>query len=231
MEIKILVAEDDDKIAGLISIYLEKEGCRVITCGNGLIALQLFERENPDMVILDLMMPGMDGLDVLKIIRNQGSTPVIILTARDEEVDKILGLEIGADDYIIKPFSPREMVARVKSLWRRATISAQSKGERLIFPGLIIDLAAREVFCNQMPVKMTPKEFELLALLAAYPGRVFSRSTLLDRVWEYQSPEDDRTVDVHIKRMRQKINHPNLAYIQTVWGIGYKFEVRSLEDE
>lgn len=230
MNLKILVAEDDKKIAALIALYLQNEGCRVTTCGNGQEALVLFEQENPDIVILDLMMPGMNGLELLKAIRSNYSTPVIILTARDDEMDKVLGLEIGADDYITKPFSPREMVARVKSLWRRTTTTNQYQSERLVFPELVIDLNAREVLCDSKAIRMTPKEFELLAFLAANPGRVFSRSTLLDRVWDFQS-DDYRTVDVHIKRVRQKIINPHYSYLHTVWGVGYKFEVKSIEDE
>lgn len=230
MNLKILVAEDDKNISALTALYLQKEGCQIITCGNGQEALALFAQEKPDMVLLDLMMPGMHGLEVLKEIRSKHSTPVIILTARDEEMDKILGLEIGADDYITKPFSPREMVARVKSLWRRTTTTSQTQSERLVFPGLIIDLNAREILCNQKTVKMTPKEFELLAFLASNPNRVLSRSTLLDRVWDFQG-EDYRTVDVHIKRIRQKVSNPHYSYLHTIWGVGYKFEVKSIEDE
>lgn len=230
INVKILVAEDDKNIAALTALYLGKEGCQVITCGNGTEALALFEQEKPDMVLLDLMMPGMHGLELLKEIRSRYSTPVIILTARDEELDKVLGLEIGADDYITKPFSPREMVARVKSLWRRATTSSQNQSERLVFPGLVIDLNAHEILCDQKTVKMTPKEFELLAFLASNPNRVLSRSTILDRVWDFQG-EDYRTVDVHIKRVRQKISNSHYSYLHTVWGVGYKFEVKSIEDE
>ena len=230
MNIKVLVAEDDKKIAALIALYLQKEGCSVITCDNGKEALALFEQEKPNMVMLDIMMPIMDGLDLLKIIRTHYSTPVIILTAKDEEVDKVLGLEIGADDYITKPFSPREMVARVKSLWRRTTAINQYPGERLVFPSLTIDISAREVLCDEKLVKLTPKEFELLAFLASNPGRVFPRSSLLDRVWDFQS-DDYRTVDVHVKRVRNKINNPHYSFLHTVWGVGYKFEVKSIEDE
>lgn len=177
------------------------------------------------------MMPGIDGLEVLKSIRKHYFTPVIMLTARDDEFDKVLGLEIGADDYITKPFSPRELVARVKSLWRRSSVAGAFPSGRLVFSGLVIDGERREVFLDDRPVRLTPREFELLLFLAESPGRPFSRDILLEQIWGYDFPGDDRTVDVHIKRLRQKLAHSDYTYLQTVWGIGYKFEVKNVSDE
>jgi len=232
MDIKVLVAEDDTKITNLIRLYLEREGMTMIPAANGLDALRLFEESQPDLLVLDIMMPQMDGLEVLRTIRQHHFTPVILLTARDDEMDKIIGLEIGADDYVTKPFSPRELVARIKSLWRRARAAPLlAKEHRLIFPDLIIDAERREVLFKGQPVKLTPREFDLLLFLAESAGRPFTRDTLLLRVWEYDYFGDDRTVDVHIKRLRQKLAHESYTYLQTVWGVGYKFEVKSSEDK
>lgn len=230
MNIKVLIAEDDPKIINLIRMYLEREGMNVIMAANGREAVRLFEQASPDLLILDIMMPEMDGLEVLKYIRRTHSTPIILLTARDDELDKIIGLEIGADDYVTKPFSPRELVARVKSLWRRSKASPLETGKRLVFPDLIIDSERREVLLKNQPVRLTPKEFELLLFLAETAERPFSRDTLLMRVWDYDYPGDDRTVDVHIKRLRQKLSHEKYTYLQTIWGVGYKFEVKETED-
>ncbi|MGE5371198.1 MAG: response regulator transcription factor [Solirubrobacterales bacterium] len=226
---KVLIAEDDPKIVQLIKLYLEKEQYEVITAATGAQAVTRFETESPDMVILDLMMPALSGIEVLKAIRRSHQTPVIILTAKDDEVDKILGLEIGADDYVTKPFSPRELVARVKSLWRRVQTPQQPTGERLAFAGLTLELGRREVVSDGHPVHLTPREYDLLVLLAQAQGRPFGRDLLLERVWGYDFPGDDRTVDVHIKRLRQKLENNGYSYIQTVWGVGYKFEVRAKE--
>ena len=230
MNIKVLIAEDDPKIINLIRMYLEREGMNVVMATNGREAVRLFEQASPDLLILDIMMPEMDGLEVLKYIRQSHFTPVILLTARDDELDKIIGLEIGADDYVTKPFSPRELVARVKSLWRRSSASPPETGKRLVFPDLIIDRERREVLLKNQPVRLTPKEFELLLFLAESAERPFSRDTLLMRVWDYDYPGDDRTVDVHIKRLRQKLSHEKYTYLQTIWGVGYKFEVKETED-
>jgi len=230
MDIKVLIAEDDPKIINLIRMYLEREGMSVVCAADGREAVRLFEEASPDLLILDIMMPEMDGLEVLKHIRRNHFTPVIILTARDDELDKIIGLEIGADDYVTKPFSPRELVARVKSLWRRTSSSPLETDKRLVFPDLIIDSERREVLFRGQPVRLTPKEFELLHFLAESAERPFSRDTLLMRVWDYDYPGDDRTVDVHIKRLRKKLSHDKYTYLQTVWGVGYKFEVKPAED-
>ncbi|MGI6548782.1 MAG: response regulator transcription factor [Syntrophomonadales bacterium] len=231
MNIKILIAEDDTKIINLIRLYLEREGMSVVCASNGREALRLFDEVSPDLIILDIMMPEMDGLEVLKYIRRDHFTPVILLTARDDELDKVLGLEIGADDYVTKPFSPRELVARVKSLWRRSSANHQQTSKRLVFPDLIIDSERREVLLKDQSVRLTPKEFDLLLFLAESAERPFSRDTLLMRVWDYDYPGDDRTVDVHIKRLRNKLSHEKYTYLQTVWGVGYKFEVKHTEDQ
>ncbi|NLB18826.1 MAG: response regulator transcription factor [Syntrophomonadaceae bacterium] len=231
MSIKILIAEDDSKIANLIRMYLERETFEVIIASNGYEAIQLFDDAKPDLIILDIMMPGIDGLEVLKSIRRNHMTPVIILTARDDEWDKIIGLEVGADDYVTKPFSPRELVARVKSLWRRTISSTGFEGdERLAFPDLTIDRERRDVQLKGQTIKLTPKEHDLLVFLAEYAGRPFSRDALLRDVWDYSFPGDDRTVDVHVKRLRDKLQNNDYTYLQTVWGIGYKFEVKEVED-
>ena len=230
MNIKVLIAEDDPKIINLIRLYLEREGMSVVSTSNGRDAIRVFEEVSPDLLILDIMMPEMDGLEVLKYIRRNHFTPVILLTARDDELDKVLGLEIGADDYVTKPFSPRELVARVKSLWRRSSASSPENGKRLLFPDLVIDSERREVLLKNQSVRLTPKEFDLLLFLAESAERPFSRDTLLIRVWDYDYPGDDRTVDVHIKRLRKKLSHERYTYLQTVWGIGYKFEVKHTED-
>jgi DNA-binding response OmpR family regulator len=230
MNIRVLIAEDDRKIINLIRLYLEREGMVVHCASNGREAVRLFEEVSPDLLILDIMMPEMDGLEVLKYIRKDHFTPVIILTARDDELDKIVGLEVGADDYVTKPFSPRELVARVKSLWRRSKNSQAENDKRLVFPDLVIDGERRDVLFKGQPVKLTPKEFDLLLFLAESAGRPLTRDTLLLRVWDYCYPGDDRTVDVHIKRLRQKLAHEKYSYLQTIWGVGYKFEVRQAED-
>lgn len=230
MNIKVLIAEDDPKIINLIRLYLEREGMAVVCASDGRDAVRLFDEVNPDLLILDIMMPEMDGLEVLKYIRRNHFTPIILLTARDDELDKIIGLEIGADDYVTKPFSPRELVARVKSLWRRSNASLPKTDKRLIFPDLIIDGERREVLVKDQPVRLTPKEFDLLLFLAESSGRPFSRDSLLLRVWDYNYPGDDRTVDVHIKRLRKKLYHEHYSYLQTVWGVGYKFEVKQTDD-
>ena len=231
MSIKILIAEDDSKIANLIRMYLEREGFEVIIASNGHEALSLFDDDKPDLIILDIMMPGIDGLEVLKFIRRHHMTPVIVLTARDDELDKIVGLEIGADDYVTKPFSPRELVARVQSLWRRAANISESEGDdRLVFPDLIIDKDRRDVRLKDRSIKLTPKEHDLLVFLSESAERPFSRDVLLREVWDYSFPGDDRTVDVHVKRLRDKLQNTDYTYLQTVWGIGYKFEVKKIED-
>ncbi|MCS7287205.1 MAG: response regulator transcription factor [Anaerolineae bacterium] len=222
MGAKILVVEDEVKLTRLVADYLEAAGFQVLKAYTGKEALALFRHEKPDLVILDLMLPEIDGLEVARIIRRESSTPIIMLTARVEESDRILGLEIGADDYITKPFSLRELVARVRAVLRRA------KGE---FPALTIKVAdieidpqKRTVTVAGKPVDLTPTEFEILNLLARHPGRVFTRLEILEKVQPYAYEGYERTVDVHIKNLRKKIEPDprNPRYIITVYGVGYK---------
>lgn len=218
-------------IANLVKAYLHKEGYSVVTAKDGQEALDFYRDHNPDLMILDIMLPRIDGWEIIKTVRNQSSIPIIVLTARDEEIDRVLGLELGADDYVTKPFSPRELVARVKALWRRSSVNFSESANRYNFPGLTIDLDRREVICASRVLQLSPKEFDLLACLAHYPGRAFTRSALLEQVWDYKYPDGDRTVDVHIKRLRQKLSNPDYTYLQTVWGVGYKFEVKPIDDK
>lgn len=221
---KILVVDDEAKIVDLVRLYLEKDDYQVVTAGDGQRALELFYREKPDLVVLDIMLPGMDGLEVCRNIRRQSGVPIIMLTARSEDVDKLMGLELGADDYITKPFSPRELVARVRAVLRR------TRGEiapaRLITVGsLVIDLDRYEVICHGHPVELTHTEFKLLAALAGNPGRVFTRLQLLDLVQGEAYEGYERTIDAHIKNLRRKLTHPEgSCRLTTVHGVGYKFE-------
>lgn len=222
----ILVADDDEHVLELLSLYLGREGFTVLLARRGDEALQLAQTDKPALIILDIMMPGMDGWEVCRELRKQSHIPIIMLSARDEDMDKILGLELGADDYVAKPFNPREVVARVKAVLRRTTLpKAESKPVR--YPGLSIDLDQREVRVDGDLVALTPKEMEMLWVLASNPGRVYSREQLLEQVWGYEYFGDTRTVDTHVKRLRKKLGtslkHP--WEIKTVWGTGYKFEV------
>ncbi|WP_125185589.1 response regulator transcription factor [Desulfofundulus salinus] len=223
----ILVVEDEEPVRDLLRLYLEKEGFRVTTAEDGEEALIKFSGSHPDLILLDIMLPKMDGWAVCKEIRKQHATPIIMLTARGEELDRVLGLEIGADDYITKPFSPREMVARVKAVLRRVNQAEERKNAQVItWPGLVIDNNAKNVEMNGRVVPMPPKEFDLLWFLARHPGQVWTREQLLQQIWEYDYLGDPRTVDTHIKRLREKLSaHTGRRYIKTVWGRGYKFEV------
>jgi len=222
----ILVVEDEEPVRDLLRLYLEKESFQVIMAVDGEEALLKVSGRQPDLILLDIMLPKMDGWSVCREIRKQHTTPIIMLTARDEELDRVLGLEMGADDYITKPFSPREMVARVKAVLRRLHLAYDRRDAQVIsLPGLVIDNAAKQVEMNGQIVPMPPKEFELLWLFARHPGQVLTREQLLQQIWEYDYPGDSRTVDTHIKRLRKKIStHTGKGYIKTVWGQGYKFE-------
>jgi len=224
---RVLVVDDEESVRELIELYLRKEGFEVIHARDGKEALRLNGEHHPDLIILDLMLPGLDGWEVCRQIRSTSKVPIIMLTARAEEVDRIVGLELGADDYVVKPFSPRELVARVKAVLRRGT-SAAEEAETLTFPGLRVDRVQHRVEVDGEEVHLTPTEFRLLWCLASRPGRVFSRAELLDRIWGYDSESDARTVDVHIKRLRQKTraSESSSFSITTVWGLGYKFETR-----
>ncbi len=228
---KILIVDDDENIAELISLYLNKECFDTKIVYDGESALSAFETYQPNLVLLDLMLPGIDGYQVCREIRSNSSTPVIMLSAKGEVFDKVLGLELGADDYMIKPFDPKELVARVRAVLRRyqpakQEVPADSKIKCVEYDGLSINLTNYSVTCDDHSVDMPPKELELLYFLASSPNQVFTREQLLDQIWGYEYIGDTRTVDVHIKRLRGKIkDHPDWK-LSTVWGIGYKFEVR-----
>ena len=228
---KILVVDDDKNICELLRLYLVKEGYSVTIANDGKAALAEFEKLHPDLVLLDVMMPVMDGWEVCRKIRAKDNTPIIMLTAKGETYDKVLGLELGADDYIMKPFDPKELVARVRAVLRRYSPgrpgAAEKDNTKLVqYDGLEINLTNYSVVCDGRPVEMPPKELELLYCLASSPNQVFTREQLLDRIWGYEYIGDTRTVDVHIKRLREKIkDHPGWK-LSTVWGIGYKFETK-----
>lgn len=229
---KILIVDDDENIAELISLYLTKECFDTHIEYNGEDALEAFDSFLPNLVILDLMLPGMDGYQVCREIRARSTVPVILLSAKGEVFDKVLGLELGADDYMVKPFDSKELVARVKAILRRVQPSRSQKEEksdvkRVEYEDLVVNLTNYSVTCDGRTVDMPPKELELLYFLAASPDQVFTREQLLDRIWGYEYIGDTRTVDVHIKRLREKIkDHPTWR-IGTVWGIGYKFDTKT----
>jgi DNA-binding response OmpR family regulator len=223
---KILVVDDEKHILELARLYLTREGYEVEGLGDGAQALARFGQLKPDLVILDIMLPGTDGLTICKEIRKQSQVPIIMLTARDEVTDKVVGLEVGADDYLTKPFHPQELVARAKALLRRAKIEPDLP--KLIRAGnLEIDLERHEVRYGKERVQLRPKEFDLLTLLARHPGRVFQRSELLDLVWGYDFPGYTRTVDVHVQQLREKLAAAKVTEpsIETVWGVGYRLEL------
>ena len=227
MSNKILIADDDRSIVELIRLYLEKEGFICITAENGKIALDKFKSDSPSLVILDVMMPEMDGWQVCREIRKTSSTPIIMLTAKGETFDKVLGLELGADDYMVKPFETKELIARIKAVLRRSETKNDSKVEEVSYPGLTVNLSNYELKINDKITEVPPKELELLYFLASNPNRVFTREQLLEEVWGFDYFGDSRTVDVHIKRMREKLENINENWqLKTVWGVGYKFEVR-----
>lgn len=221
----ILVVDDEHNIADLVELYVAREGFRVLKAATGADALLYVERDRPRLVVLDVGLPDIDGLEVCKRLRLNSNIPVIFLTARDSEVDRVLGLELGADDYITKPFSPAELVARVKAVLRRADgNSGSTTAEQLQVGEVAVDLARREVRVHNEPVAFTTKEFDLLQFLAERPGRALSRQQILDGVWGYDWFGDARTVDVHIAQVRKKLN--NAAEIATVRGLGYRLEPR-----
>ena len=227
--LRILVADDDPNISRLEQLYLEKEGFDVKVVARGDDAVNEFRRQPPDLVILDVMMPGMDGWQVLKSIRRTSTIPVIMVTAKDETFDKVLGLELGADDYISKPFETKEMVARVKAVLRRTHGAEEDTDDTLSFPGLTVSRTQYECRYEGEKVEMPPKELEVLYFLASHAGQVFTRDQLLEQVWGFDFAGDSsRTVDVHIKRLREKLPDSEKYgwRIHTVWGVGYKFEVK-----
>ena len=225
MKEKVLVIDDDRNICELVGLYLAKEGYEVISAFDGVEGLRKFESEKPDIIILDIMMPGMDGWEVCRTIKKKYSTPILMLSAKGETFDKVLGLELGADDYIVKPFDPKELVARVKAVLRRSTGSKENPNQ-VVLPGLIVNKDNYTVTLQGENIEMPPKEFLLLYQFVSNPNTVFTRENLLHSIWGYDFFGDSRTVDVHIKRLREKINIGNPAWeLKTVWGIGYKFEV------
>lgn len=227
---KILIVDDDNNIAELISLYLTKECYDTKIVNDGEEALSAFESYNPNMILLDLMLPGMDGYQVCREIRTKSNVPIIMLSAKGEIFDKVLGLELGADDYIIKPFDSKELVARVKAVLRRfqpiKTVTPIPTSKCVEYPDLTINLSNYSVIYNGKQVDMPPKELELLYFLASSPNQVFTREQLLDHIWGYEYIGDTRTVDVHVKRLREKIKDHEKWQLSTVWGIGYKFEVK-----
>ncbi|MFL0247995.1 response regulator [Candidatus Clostridium stratigraminis] len=222
---KVLIVDDDENICEVIKMYLESAGYSTRLCHDGKDALDAFSEYRPDLVLLDIMLPHIDGIDVLKWIRKENETPVVMLTAKGETFDKVLGLELGADDYIVKPFEPKELLARVKAVLRRYNVESVNK-EVISFDDLVIDINSYTVIYNGQEIKMPPKEFELLYYLSNNKNRVFTREQLLCEVWGYDYPGDSRTVDVHVKRLREKIPGGTNWQIETVWGVGYKFEVK-----
>jgi len=226
---KILIVEDDKKTASLIKLYLEREGFQTVIASDGQQALELAEQHRPVFVILDLMLPVLDGWEVCRRLRQSFDVPILILTARGEEVDRVSGLTLGADDYVVKPFSPRELVARVKAILRRGRLEAPGQEKVLSFEELILDIEKHKVTLEGRPVLLTPHEFKLLQTLMAAPGKVFAREELLDRLYSRnEATVIDRVVDVHIGKLRQKIEKDpsNPRYILTVRGIGYQFAER-----
>ena len=227
MAVSVLVVEDDRNIAELLQMYLEKEGYAVTVAYDGGEGLTKFRSIHPDLVLLDVMMPVMDGWGVCKVIRSESHTPVIMLTAKGETDDKVAGLRSGADDYITKPFEMKEVLARIEAVLRRSSgITADSKSRRLVFDKLVIDMDAFELTVDGRKVDTPPKEMELLYYLASSPNRVYTRNQLLDEVWGFDYFGDSRTVDVHVKRLREKLEGASEQWsVKTVWGVGYKFEV------
>jgi DNA-binding response OmpR family regulator len=226
----ILIVDDEPTIVEVVGLYLQRDGYRVVTAGDGAAALAAIEQQRPDLVVLDLMLPGLNGLEIAKRVRAASALPIIMLTARGEEADRVVGLELGADDYVTKPFSARELVARVKAVLRRARPDSApaepAAASSLAIGGLRLDPAARAVTLDGQPIGLTVREFDLLHFLMRNPGQVFTREQLLDNVWGYTFASDMGTVTVHIRRLREKIERDpaNPTLLQTIWGVGYKLE-------
>jgi DNA-binding response OmpR family regulator len=220
----VLVVDDEPIVRDVVVRYLRRDGYRTLEAADGVRARELLEADPPSIVVLDLMLPGLDGLQLCRWIRERSDLPVIMLTARGEEADRIVGLELGADDYVTKPFSPRELAARVRTVLRRTDPSG-TKSDRLSFDWLVIDPVAREVTKDGRLLELTAKEFDLLVFLASHPRHVFSRDQLMDRVWGYEPAFDTGTVTVHVRRLREKIEDTpsRPCHLQTVWGVGYRF--------
>ena len=229
---KILIVDDDNNIAELIALYLTKECYETQIANDGESVLPAMESFSPNLILLDIMLPGIDGYQVCRELRNKYTVPIIMLSAKGEVFDKVLGLELGADDYILKPFDSKELVARVKAVLRRyqhvpkTESSAPDKSKRVEYPGIVINLTNYSVIVDGQNIEMPPKELELLYFLASSPNQVFTREQLLDNIWGYEYIGDTRTVDVHVKRLREKIKDTEQWGIATVWGIGYKFIIK-----
>jgi len=223
---KILIVDDEPNICEIIRLYVEKEGYDAVIANDGGNAVEKYKSETPDLVLLDIMLPVKDGWQVCREIRAVGNTPIIMLTAKGETFDKVLGLELGADDYMVKPFEPKELVARIKAVLRRSDFRNNEPEEsELVFDGLKIGRETYEVYLDDKKIEMPPKEFELLYFLAKNKNKVYTRDQLLDEIWGYEFFGDSRTVDVHIKRIREKIETEGKKWtLKTVWGVGYKFE-------
>lgn len=222
----ILIVDDEPTIVEVVALYLRREGFAVQTAGDGATALALVAQQRPDLIVLDIMLPGMSGFDVTRKLQAVGEIPLIMLTARSDETDRVVGLELGADDYVTKPFSPRELVARVKAVLRRAKAATPTNENVLTIGDLRLDAIAHTVVLAGQPVALTVREFELLQFLMRNPGQVFTREQLLDHVWGYTFASDMSTVTVHIRRLREKIeaDPTKPVLLQTVWGVGYKLE-------
>lgn len=224
---KILIVDDDLNICELLRLYIEKEGYETRLAHDGKAALELFATENPDLILLDIMLPEMDGWQVCREIRKTSSCPIIMLTAKGESFDKVLGLELGADDYVVKPFDTKEIVARIKAVLRRTVVADENAIKEVHYDKLSINLTNYELKVDGVQIDTPPKEMELIFHLASNPNRVFTRDQLLDEVWGFNYYGDSRTVDVHVKRLREKLEGISDKWaLKTVWGVGYKFEVR-----
>jgi DNA-binding response OmpR family regulator len=221
----ILVVDDEPIVRDVIVRYLRRDGYATLEAGDGEDARRLIEQADPGLVVLDVMLPGLDGLELCRWIRERSDLPVIMLTARGEEADRIVGLELGADDYVTKPFSPRELTSRVRSVLRRSR-RASAPAERLAYGDVVLDGASRETTRGGVPVALTAREFDLLWFLASHPRRVFSRDQLMDRVWGYEAARDTGTVTVHVRRLREKLeaDPARPAHLQTIWGVGYRLD-------
>lgn len=226
MNNKILIVDDDKNICELIKLYVESDGFVTKIVNEGDKVFDTFKEWQPDLIVLDVMLPGKSGFEVLKDIKEESKVPVIMLTAKGSTYDKITGLDSGADDYIVKPFDARELIARIKAVLRRSNGSENNDNDVLVFNDLKIDISSYTVYLGEKEIKMPPKELELLHFLAMNKNKVFTREELLCRVWGYDYPGDSRTVDVHIKRIREKVSDGEGWSLQTVWGVGYKFEVK-----
>lgn len=226
----ILIVDDEPTIVEVVQLYLQREGFEVTTAADGQAALAAVARRRPDLMILDLMLPHIDGLEIIRQVRASGALPIIMLTARSEETDRVVGLELGADDYVTKPFSPRELVARVKAVLRRSQAAAQASDNQdtaILAGPFRIEASSRKVILDGRELTLTAREFDLLIFLARHPGQVFNREQLLDQVWGFTFASDASTVTVHIRRLREKIEQDPTAprFLLTVWGVGYKFEI------